>query len=41
MCNKTGVRCEMPVKGPYDPRDTIEMRLQKASDLATQTFGTP
>lgn len=41
MCNKTGVRCETPVKGPYDPRDTIEMRLQKAADLATQTFGTP
>lgn len=41
MCNKTGVKCDMPVLGPYDPRDSIETRIKKAADLATQSFGKP
>jgi hypothetical protein len=41
MCNNTGVQCDMPVKGPYDPRDTIETRIKRAADLAQQTFGQP
>lgn len=39
MCNTTGIKCDMPVKGPYDPRDSIEDRIRRAADHATQTFG--
>jgi hypothetical protein len=40
MCNRTGVECSLPIKGPYDPRDSIEARLKKAADAATAHFGT-
>jgi len=41
MCNNTGIKCDMPVKGPYDPRDTIEDRIRRAAELAEMTFNAP
>jgi hypothetical protein len=41
MCNKTGVKCVMPVKGQLVPGEPIERRIARAADLATQTFGSP
>jgi hypothetical protein len=41
MCNTTGMKCNTPVKGPYDPHDSIEQRIKRAADLATQTFNHP
>jgi hypothetical protein len=41
MCNSTGVKCELPVKGPFHPHDTIETRIRKAADHAKDTFGSP
>lgn len=39
MCNKTGVRCETPVLGPYDPRDSLEQRIRRAAEAAKASTG--
>jgi hypothetical protein len=39
MCNKTGVKCDMPAIGPWDPRHSIEQRLAAAKQAAEQHFG--
>jgi hypothetical protein len=39
MCNKTGLKCDMPAMGPWDPRHTIEQRLAAAKQAAEQRFG--
>jgi hypothetical protein len=31
----------MPIKGHLDPRDSIEQRIKRAADAATEAFGTP
>ncbi|WIA39818.1 hypothetical protein OEZ86_005871 [Tetradesmus obliquus] len=39
MCNKTGLKCDMPALGPWDPRHSIEQRLAAAKDAAQRKFG--
>eukprot|EP00878_Enallax_costatus_P011253 GHUV01011750.1.p1 GENE.GHUV01011750.1~~GHUV01011750.1.p1 ORF type:complete len:582 (+),score=200.21 GHUV01011750.1:324-2069(+) len=40
VCNKTGIQCQQPVLGPYDPRDSLEQRIKRAMDAAKAQTGT-